>query len=465
MKTGPFIFIGLLVVSSVLAQKPSEDGKPHERSSNSTAGYLSLEKFQALPSNPADYRIAYGKDKDQFGDLRVPSGAGPHPVAILIHGGCWKSDFATLRDLAPMADALKAEGVATWNIEYRRLSQAGSGWPGTFLDASKGVDYLRSVPADKKLDLTRVIVIGHSAGGHLAMWVAARSRLPNGSALYVKDPLPIRGVIDLAETGDMEAFIPFEQQGCRGAVVEEMLGGKPIDVPERYAQASAIKMLPLGIPQILVWGRNDDIAPIWLGERYTQAAKQAGDPVRLISIPDVGHFEIASPLSTTWPAVRSEIVALLAKRPDELSRTGENHKLLAKLAGTWAYTGKHFPAHAAPSAKIPEFKGTLVRSEIWEGRYFISETTGEKLSMPWADGREVVYKDMMMEGYDNGKMKFVRAIIDNHFDTGILLFEGTYDPATQLFQGNRERLRAENQTADSCHAPRYRSLHRGGVLQ
>lgn len=312
MKITTFIVIGLLATTSVLAQNPNEGKKPREISPNTTGGQLSLEKFQALPSNPADYRISYGKDENQFGDLRLPSGAGLHPVVILIHGGCWRADFATLRDLAPMADALKAEGIATWNIEYRRLSQSGSGWPGTYLDVSKSVDYLRSMAGDKKLDLTRVIVVGHSGGGTLAMWVAARQRLSSGNALYVKDPLPIRGVIDLAGTADMEAFIQFEHV-CDGAVVEEMLGGKPSDVPERYAQVSAIKMLPLGIPQVLIWGRDDDIAPISLGEKYTLAAKKAGDPVKLVSILDVGHFEIASPLATTWPAVRKEIVALLAK--------------------------------------------------------------------------------------------------------------------------------------------------------
>jgi acetyl esterase/lipase len=112
MKTTTFFFIGLLAATSVVGQKPNEGGKPREIPPNSTGGHLSLEKFQALPSNPADYRISYGKDENQFGDLRVPSGAGPHPVVILIHGGCWKADFATLRDLAPMADALKAEGIA-----------------------------------------------------------------------------------------------------------------------------------------------------------------------------------------------------------------------------------------------------------------------------------------------------------------------------------------------------------------
>jgi acetyl esterase/lipase len=220
MKTTTFILIGFLAATSVLAQKANEARQPREIPPNSAGGHMSPEQFQALPSSPADYRISYGKDENQFGDLRVPSGTGPHPVVILIHGGCWKADFATLRAFAPMADALKAEGIATWNIEYRRLSQPGSGWPGTYLDVGKGVDYLRFIAADKKLDLSRVIVVGHSAGGHLAMWVAARSRLSSGSALYVKDPLPIRGVIDLAGTGDMEAFIQFEH-GCDGAVVEE----------------------------------------------------------------------------------------------------------------------------------------------------------------------------------------------------------------------------------------------------
>ena len=131
MKITTFILTGLLAATTVLAQKSNEDGKAGENRSNTTGGHLSLETFQALPSNPADYRIFYGKDENQFGDLRVPSGAGLHPVVILIHGGCWKADFATLRDLAPMADALKAEGIATWNIEYRRLFQSGSGWPGT----------------------------------------------------------------------------------------------------------------------------------------------------------------------------------------------------------------------------------------------------------------------------------------------------------------------------------------------
>jgi acetyl esterase/lipase len=213
-----------------------------------------------------------------------------------------------------MADMLKAKGIATWNIEYRRLPQAGSGWPGTYLDVGRGVDYLRSIAVQNHLDLTRVIVVGHSAGGQMAMWVAARSRLPKSSLIYVSDPLPIRGVIDLAGIVDMEAFIPAEHV-CGGAVVEQMLGGSPAEVPEHYAQASATKMLPLGVPQILIWGRRDQFVPISLVEKYAQTAEHAGDPARMVSLPEAGHFEIVSPFSATWPAVEGEILSLLAKRP------------------------------------------------------------------------------------------------------------------------------------------------------
>jgi acetyl esterase/lipase len=297
--------LGLLTALGVVAQTPGDRA----------AGLMTPAQFQALPSKPADYRLSYGTDPSQFGELRVPSGVGPYPVAILIHGGCWKAELATLRDLAPMADALKAKGIATWDIEYRRLGQAGSGWPGTYLDVGRGVDYLRSIAAQNHLDLTRVIAVGHSNGGLLAMWVAARSRLPKSSLIYVSDPLPIRGVIDLAGVIDLEAFISIEQHICGGPVVEEVLGGKPAEVPEHYAQASAIKMLPLGVPQILICGRRDQFVPISLVEKYAQTAEHAGDPARMVSLPEAGHFEIVSPFSATWPAVEGEILSLLAKRP------------------------------------------------------------------------------------------------------------------------------------------------------
>ena len=214
---------------------------------------LSVQELLALPHGPPDHRIADGDDASQYGELRVPPGVGPHPVVVLFHGGCWR-EFSTASSIAPMAEALKSDGVATWSVEYRRL-HAGGGWPATYLDAGRGVDHLRALAQPYGLDLSRVVVAGHSAGGHLAMWVAARSRLPAGSAVQETNPLPIRGVVDLSGTPDMAADLPGLPVGCGGEdVVRSMLGGTPQTVPERYAQSSAIAMLPLGVPQALIWG-------------------------------------------------------------------------------------------------------------------------------------------------------------------------------------------------------------------
>lgn len=275
------------------------------------AAPMSPAAFQALPSQPADHRVAYGTDENQFGDLRLPAGAGPHPVVILIHGGCWKARYATLRDMAPLGDALKAAGVASWNIEYRRLPQPGSGWPGTYLDVSRAVDHLRALAPAYRLDLGRVIVLGHSAGGHLALWAAARHRLPAASPLHAADPLPVQGAINLAGAGDLEAFISAQALGCRDPVVQALLGGPPDAVPERYAQASAIKLLPLARPQVLVWGEHDAMTPLPLGQAYAAAARQAGDDARLLVVPALGHFEVADPASAAWPVVREAVRSLL----------------------------------------------------------------------------------------------------------------------------------------------------------
>src|SRR5438132_9320670 len=119
-------------------------------------------------------RIAYGPDRFQFGDLRLPSGSGPRPVAIVIHGGFWREKY-DLEYIVPVCEALTAAGVVTWNLEYRRIGNAGGGWPGTFEDVAAGADHLHSLAHEFNLDLNRVIAIGHSAGGHLAFWLASRN--------------------------------------------------------------------------------------------------------------------------------------------------------------------------------------------------------------------------------------------------------------------------------------------------
>ena len=152
-------------------ERPAEvDPKP--------ARLMTPQDLQALPSEAPDHRINYGQDPSQYGELRVPRGPGPHPTLILIHGGCFKAAYATASDLAPMADALKAMGIASWNIEYRRVGDAGGGWPGTYVDVGRAIDYFRTLAGRHNLDTGRVVIMGHSAGGHLAMWAAARARVP-----------------------------------------------------------------------------------------------------------------------------------------------------------------------------------------------------------------------------------------------------------------------------------------------
>jgi len=272
---------------------------------------MTPEDLGALRSQPPDRRITYGAEASQYGELRIPPGTGPHPLVVLIHGGCFKAEYATAAYFGAMADALKADGIATWNIEYRRLGESGSGWPGTYLDVGRAVDHVRAIAGEYHLDLDRVAVVGHSAGGHLAMWTAARPRLPTSSDVYLANPLRIRGVVDLAGPADMAADIPGYEKSCDDPVITSMLGGTPATVPKHYAQASAINLLPLGIPQVLVVGSYEDVVPLRLVDAYVAEAKAAGDPAARILIPGAGHFEIASPLAFTWPQVKSAIVSVI----------------------------------------------------------------------------------------------------------------------------------------------------------
>lgn len=270
--------------------------------------------LQALPAQPADATIRYGTAAAQFGDLRVPSGEGPHPVVVLIHGSCFKAAYATLSDLAPMADALKKQGVATWNIEYRRLGLADGRWPETYRDIAWAIDHLRTIAPRHQLDLSRVVIVGHSAGGHLALWAAARHRLLHGSALKSADPVELIGTINLAGPIDMRENIANYQAACRGPVVHQLLGGTPRRVPSRYTQVSAPALLPLGVPQVLIWGEHETFVPLPLARSYVTRARAAGDDARLRVVPGAGDFEIASPHSAAWPAVRDEIERLLRRR-------------------------------------------------------------------------------------------------------------------------------------------------------
>jgi acetyl esterase/lipase len=279
---------------------------------------MSSQDLLALPQPPADHTIAYGPAPQQVAELRLPKGRGPHPVVIVVHGGCWEAPWG-FDHVRSLGAALTAEGYATWSLEYRRLGDPGGGWPGTFEDVARGADHLREVATAHPLDLDRVVVLGHSAGGQLALWLAARPRLPEGSPLRVGEPsgggsplgaakpLSLRGVVSLAGITDLRAGAAG---GVCGDAIPRLLGGPPQDHADRLGQSSPIERLPLGVPVRLVCGARDPIVPIDQARAYEAAAKTAGDTVAMEVVEGAGHFELVDPRSSAWPAVRDAVHGL-----------------------------------------------------------------------------------------------------------------------------------------------------------
>jgi acetyl esterase/lipase len=266
--------------------------------------------FSGIPPE-ADARIAYGDDPLQFGDLRLPKehSEGPLPTVIVIHGGFWRSRY-TLDHIGHLCAALTSNGVATWSVEYRRLGDEGGGWPNTLLDVGMACDHLRALAGEYNLDLGRVVVTGHSAGGHLAAWVAGRHRIPEDNTLYVADPLPVAACVPLAGVVDLQ--LCWHMKLSNGVVVE-LMGGSPQDVPERYAGASPGDLLPIGVKQVLIHGTADPNVPYEISDLYVARAKALGDDAELVPLKGTGHFEVIDPMSKEWPVVRERILGAIPK--------------------------------------------------------------------------------------------------------------------------------------------------------
>lgn len=258
----------------------------------------------------ANQRLRYGAEPLQFGDLRLPAGSGPHPCAIAIHGGFWRSPY-TLEHFGHLCAALTTAGIATWNIEYRRIGNKGGGWPGTFQDVALAARYLVDNASTYDIDPARFFAIGHSAGGQLASWLAAAAAgtVPEESPVHT-GPIPLQAVVSLAGVLDLERAGDLR---LSKGVVRDLLGGTPAAVPERYAAASPIALVPSGAPYLLVHGDADPIVPIEISERYHEAARAAGDDVTLLTLPGAGHFELIDPASAVWPAIVAAIGALISQ--------------------------------------------------------------------------------------------------------------------------------------------------------
>ena len=268
------------------------------------------------PAPPPDRTVAYGPDPDQVIDLWAPkrdSDAGPAPLVVVVHGGFWRAEFDRMFS-RPMANVLAAAGYAVAVLEFRRVgSPGGGGWPGTFDDIAAGLDAVGPAAAALGADPGRTVWVGHSAGGHLALWAAARHRLPPDSPWHAERTTA--SVISLAGCSSLDLCAEW---GLGGRAVEGLLGGVPTDRPERYALTDPAALLPLGVPVTLVHGTEDLQVPIDMSRRYAASATKAGDQVTEVELAGVEHFGLIDPLSAAWPHVLEAI-------NDAISRLTPDH--------------------------------------------------------------------------------------------------------------------------------------------
>ncbi|PVZ60189.1 alpha/beta hydrolase [Arthrobacter sp. H-02-3] len=258
----------------------------------------------------------YGEDPSQWGELFLPDVAAPKGVVVVIHGGYWRSQYgAELGE--PLAKDLATHGMAAWNLEYRRAGNGG-GWPNTFADVLAGIDKLGELADEHGLGLDRVVALGHSAGGHLAVWAAGRSRLSglgapdadrqlarradDGGAVHLTGVVSQSGVLNLAAA---------ERLNLSNGAVSNFLGGSSEKYPKRHKYADPMSAVPLSVPIYAVHGTEDDTVPFSQSETYAGAAKAAGAPVQLLKVPG-DHFALIDPKAPAYRKCRELVQQMLA---------------------------------------------------------------------------------------------------------------------------------------------------------
>jgi acetyl esterase/lipase len=274
-------------------------------------------------SPPPDLVVSYGSGDDHVADVRLPSTQPdlsaqpgpatrlrPAPLVLFLHGGFWRAAYNRAHT-GPLAAALAAAGFAVCTPEFRRTGQPGGGWPGTFDDIAAAVDRLpglvREAAGADVVSGDPPVLAGHSAGGHLALWAAARHVLSPDTPSHATQP-PVGGVVALAAVSDLAACHALRLG--RDAVVA-LLGGSPLEYPERYQITDPARLLPLGCPVRLVHGTADDVVPCSMSVGFQARGRAAGDDVSLAELPGAGHFDVIDPLSDAWPRVLAAFASLV----------------------------------------------------------------------------------------------------------------------------------------------------------
>ena len=288
-----FVFAALAVGLSAMANSES----------------ITFKDLYSRPRPAPTKTIAYGSAPQQVADLWLPDGEGPYRTLIVIHGGCWLAQLPGQQQTSYIAEDLRRRGYAVWNIDYRRIGHDGGGYPGTFLDTAVAIDKLRELAPEHKLDLRRVVAVGHSAGGHLATWGAARRNIPKSSPLYKADPLSIAAVVSLAGINDLKDYRERGPTACGGPpTIDSLIGAQERQGVDPYADTSPVELLPIVAKQVIVAGALDPIVPLPLVHAYARKAAVAGDVS--LDLPG-GHFELIDPQSNEWARIRAEIDKLM----------------------------------------------------------------------------------------------------------------------------------------------------------
>lgn len=298
-------------ISTAAAAAALLSGIPAAIAADTYINPKATDMIEWMPTTQSDHRILYDTNPSTFGDLRLPKNVKPgpdgYPILVFVHGGSWNADW-TLGHSEQLVEALSNEGIATWSLEYRRLGNAGGGYPGTFIDVAKGLDFLRKLAPKYQLDLNRVAVAGHSSGGHLALWLAGRRNLPKTSKLYVPDPLPLKGVVALAAVADLEGALTI---GDRKDTLTLLQVSDANAAAPLWAETNPSRLLPFGVPQVLIVGTKDGPWRVTTTKSYAQTATEKGDNVRLIIPEGANHFDVVHAHGPAYPMISSALRSML----------------------------------------------------------------------------------------------------------------------------------------------------------
>jgi acetyl esterase/lipase len=271
---------------------------------------MKLDDYLALRGPAPTAKIAYGSAPSQYAELFRPAGEGPFPVVVLVHGGCWTVQFGGIEQMRNLAGALAAQGIAVWNVEYRRVDEAGGGYPGTYQDMNAALDLLGEHAGRHKLDLGRIVAVGHSAGGQLVQWIAGRGKIAASSPLYRADPLPVRQIISLGGLADLRNERDLIKSSC-GRDIVQLTGEASSARPDVFSDTNAADLMPNGSNTVLITGELDTVSPPRVAHDYAARARAAGDSASVIVLPGASHYDEVAASSPSFqlvlPAIRKAL--------------------------------------------------------------------------------------------------------------------------------------------------------------